>query len=146
LIFCASGFSLWGTEPGEANNDDESLLQDQLALLEDTLKITVQAARDAMKGHGEMAKTIVWGLGQAIHEEGKWELYVNEFDRIQTTCLKYAAEIAALRQLAVAIRDAALYGFQEPTYLPDGDITDPITEAWNAFSIALHYPSGMNQR
>jgi hypothetical protein len=144
LIFCASSLSLWGTGPGEANDDDdESLLQSQLALLEDTSGITVEMTRNAIESFRVITGTTAPRINQSIRDEEAWGVYIDEFDRMRAAYLEGAAKIAVLKQLAVAIRDAALHGLY-PTYLPDGDVTDPIMEAWAAFSITLHNPSRMD--
>ncbi|MDR2420195.1 MAG: hypothetical protein LBD40_02680, partial [Puniceicoccales bacterium] len=141
LVFCASGLSLWGI-PSGANDDDELLLR-QLSSLQDELETTIETIRTALENFGEIAKTKAQELSQAIRDEGKWASYVNEFARMQAVCFGYGVRMIFLKDLAFTCKDAALHGLY-PTYLPDGDVTDPIMEAWAAFSITLHSPSGMD--
>jgi hypothetical protein len=142
LIFCTSSLSLWGTGPngneaeGEAYLDDEPLLRSQLSLLEDTVEVTINTAREYLEGSESMARTSATRLSEDIYSENGWMFYLRNLDEAQAACLRYAAQLVALKNIALATQDAAFHGLHG-TRLPNGEMTDPIMEAWDNFGNLL---------
>ena len=138
-MFRVSGSPLLAMRPGddEKMEDAGPLLQAQLLLLEDTAKTAVEGVCEYLKNSVSMAETSVARLTDDIHRDEEWERYSENFDEMQAACLKCAEKIAALKNLALAIKDATFNGLYG-TRLPNGEMTDPIMEAWDNFRDLLH--------